>query len=143
MQQLLVQKVGLGTIGRFENNEAAGQAAQVCQTLRWTPDVLQAYCIVAFCRVAGTRQRDELGKIGVALGITRQDNDLQFVGRACLQGETAADTQVNLMLERFDMRAHHTRQRAFVGQRNGLVAQFGGLLYQLVWVRSTFQEAEV
>ena len=82
---------------------------------------------------------DERAHAAVAFAVGREQHELRPVG----EPHFGADDEREPAFFRRDVRAHHARDRAFVGDRERAVAERGGALDELLGMRCAAQEGEV
>src|SRR6185369_1391214 len=106
--------------------------------------------IAAFL-AAQSPERDEAAQRCIAFAAAGQQHEAAAGGRCvAMQLELRADDEVDerlpalvALLLGLRMRAHHARDRAFVGEGDGAVAELLRTLDELLWVRGAGEEAEV
>ena len=91
--------------------------------------------------LAGTpaAERDQRGEVAVAVAVLRKDDEFGAIS----EPEFAADKQFESNLLGGYVGAHDAGERAFVGDCQRAVAEFGGAHDQFLRVRGAAQEAEV
>ena len=82
---------------------------------------------------------DEFGQIAVALALGGEQHQLRAVGKA----DFAAEDQRQAAFLGCGMRAHHARERAFVGEGERTVAELMRPGDEFLRVRSAAQKAEI
>ena len=82
---------------------------------------------------------DQGGKHAVGTPVRRQQREL----RAVLEPQLGADDQLELVLPGSDVRTHHARERALVGERERRVAERRRAPHQLLGMRGAAQEGKV
>ncbi len=91
---------------------------------------------------AGTREAHEFAQVAVAVAIGSQQQQT-IDRRPVLDAKAGADDQVQPAVLRRQVRAHHARHRALVGQRERAIAQRAGAVDQFLGVRGPLQETVV
>jgi hypothetical protein len=100
-------------------------------------DVFAREAVAAFPGGAAARG-DELAHRFIAANRRGEERQLQAIGERDLR----ADDELDAELLRFHVRAHDAGHRAFIGDRDGAIAQFGGAMHDLFGTRRAAQEAE-
>ena len=113
-----------------QQRQAVGQTARVANTGQRPGQVIDLQPVAAFLAAAAA-ERDEAAQLRVALAVHRQQHQSAAGNAAAaVQMELAADHELErmaggaLLLERL-VRPHHAGHRAFVGDRQGGVAELG------------------